>query len=1314
MQELKNARDRLQHRVEEARNNCQEIEADVQRWLSSVRQISEEAEKFLNHEGHAKAVCSCGSLPHLVRRHQLSRTAKKMSFDVCAASEKSKFDTISYLPPLESSFAITKGYETFDSRRELLEGIMAAVGDANRSRIGLYGMGGIGKTMLAKEIAKRAEELFSKVVVTTISQTPNTKVIQQDIAEKLQLDFGQTQSMDVRADLLRTRLKRENKILLILDDIWKELDLEAIGIHDECKMLLTSRDRYVLHNFMGIAESNIFLIKTLDSSEAASLFKKVIGEGVENDDFISLAHEIVRECAGLPIAIVTVARALKSRMDSCTWEDALQRLRKSNFTVMRGMHEKVYLSIKLSYDFLGRNEEAKSLLLLCALHKEDEEIKVENLVRYYVGWRLLRCVKTVKEARNRVISLVNELKLHCLLLDGRSEDYVKMHDVVRDVCIKIASEEDEHKMNNITSVEEFSSHERYKESKAISLLDYDDFGKVLEKLECPRAKLLLLSSWSLNSIPNDFFEQTRELEALGMNGASIQSLPTSFHSLQNLQTLCLSNSDLQDVSIIGDLKNLKVLDLFGSSIGRLPKKIGELCHLQLLDLRYCNRLKVIELNVISKLTKIEELYIPQTFQGWETEEGGMKERRNASLIEIKNLQQLTVLYLRVESEKVLPEGLLSEKLERYQISIGKFREFDYYAHGSSRFLRLNLCQRKEQLNALGLVRLMKMSECLSLVRLMDVNNFNRDLDGENFPRLKHLKFRNNDGVQYVIDSTDLIHSHHAFPCLESLNLVNLTSLERICHGKLPIGSFKELRKVDVSNCDRLKNLFPLSIIKLLHHVTVSECEMMEDIVTSGREDDEAAHKIDSLQLRSLCLQSLPNFVQFYCSKRKETCASSMIDYYKPLFTETVLFPNLQELTLWKISTENICPDQLSSGSFMQNLSILKVESCNSLKYLFSFSLAQKLLNLKKLEVRYCMAMEDIGMPNKILGEEDTQLENILFHKLDFIELNRLLALQRFCAKDSCMEFPLLSKLIINDCQELKIFVSYPTIPISEVSVDHREGNQLVSTQPFFNEKVSLPNLKELEFLKMNVVTLWLDQLPSNFDLQNLTSLTVESCNKIKYLFYFPMVERLVNLKKLKVVDCLVVEEILVSRKPGEKRMLQENILFSKLETLGLSKLPVFKTFCSEDFCIKEMSVDDDEVKVIAKHLFNGKIAFPNVTSYIHNLKELHITECNNLKYLLSSAMARCLIQLKKLRVDECKMVEEVIVPEESAGSKGIILENLLLPKLESLQLWDLPNLIQFCEGDCIECPSLSRLIIKECPCNAPNPRDRYGVPCKQC
>ncbi|XP_062076316.1 disease resistance protein At4g27190-like [Humulus lupulus] len=1236
MQDLKDARERLQHRVEEEINNCQEIENDVRNWLSSVEQISEKVDTFLNQEDHAKVACfSCGSVFHLVTRHQLSRKAKKVAIVVLAISEKNKFGSIpiSYCPQTESSFQITKGYETFESRKGILKDIMVAVRDANRSRIGLYGMGGIGKTMLAKEIARRAEEekLFSKVVMTTISQTPNIEEIQQEIAEMLDIKkFGEIESTSKRAYRLRQRLKQETSIMLILDDVWKELDLEVIGIPDECKMLLTSRSLDVLCSSMDIVESNNFSIKALDSRESISMFKKIIGEKVEKPDYNDLAHKIVGECAGLPIAIATVARALKYKKNLEPWADALQRLQSSNFTGIDGMHDKVYASIRLSYDFLGsREDEAKSLLLLCALHKEDQEIMVDNLIRYSMGWDLLQDVKEMKQAKNRVNSLVDKLKSRCLLLDGESKNYVKMHDVIRDVCISIAKE-DEHCMNNITSAnvdEEFNIHERHKGSKVISCLEYD-LDKLPEKLECPRLELLLLSGKPLKSISDYFFEQTRQLNVLSMSGSNLRLLPSSFHLLQNLQTLCLRGSSLRDIGVIGDLKNLKVLDLsWSGSIKRLPKDISELRRLQLLDLRGCWSLKVIEPNVISNLTKIEELYMPHTFTEWETEEGTMKERRNVSLIEIKSLQRLKILCLSIPSESVLPKGLFTEKLERYRISIGGKYALHYFENEISRWLRLNLSQISEII-AFGLESLMKRSEYLSLERLMDVNNVAPCLDKDGFPRLKHLI------------------------------LIQLTSLEKICHGKLPLSSFNELRKVEVRFCGKLKILFPFSVAKLLHEIIVEKCEMMEGIVSRGGEnegDDEAAHDIDeSLQLRSLSLHSLPNIVQFYCSKLKTSGESSVHDYSKPLFSETVSLSNLEELTMSRMNIERIWPDQPLSSFDLQNLTSLTVENCNKIKYLFCFAMAERFVNLKKLKVHDCVAMKNI-LKSRKLQEERSSLENkSLFTNLEILRLSKLRVFETFCSEDSC---------------------------IKEVSLDNDE-EKIVPKQHLFNGMVSLLILNTLFLRKLSVETLWPDQqhLSSPY-LQNLTYLNVKSCNRIKYMFCFAMAEMLVNLKNLRIEDCVAMECILKGRKLREER--------SSLEIVWLLGLPVYKTFWLEDSCIKQVSVGDNEGKIVPKqHLFNGMIAFSN-------LKWLGVWNCNNIKYLLSSTMARSLVQLETLQVLRCKNIEEVIVNDEELGGGGS--KSIIFEKLESLELCYLPNVIKFCEGDCIECPLLSTLEMYDCP-----------------
>ncbi|XP_060974351.1 uncharacterized protein LOC115695606 [Cannabis sativa] len=1306
VQNLNDAQNRLQRRVQDAQNNCQVIEADVTTWLTTFGQISQEANTFLNHGDHAKVVCSCGSPPHLLMRHRLSRKATKMSIQVHELKEECKFDTIAYPPHLHSlsptittaattietatataTTTATKGYESFDSRRVILEDIMAAVGDANRTRIGLHGMGGIGKTMLAKEIARRAKEekLFSTVVITTISQAPNIKEIQQHIAEMLGMTiFNQNESIDKRAQLLQMRLKQdESTILLILDDIWNEFDVEAIGIHDGCKILVTSRYRQVLLESMQIPESNVFLIGALESSEAINLFKSIIGD-TRVDYIKDLALKIVNECGGLPISIATVAHALKYKKEETIWKDALRRLKSSDVS------DKVYSSIKLSYDFLGghEKEEAKPLLLLCALHKEDQEIQVEDLIRYSMGWRLLQGIYTVSEARNRVNSLVDTLKSHCLLLDGTStSDEVKMHDVIRDVCIKIAKEDHGHghmMMNNITSAamyEEFVFHERHKASKAISFLDYDDYYNLPQKLDCPMLELLLLSSWSyLESIPNDFFEQTGQLKVLGINGTSLRSLPSSFHLLQNLQSLCLCNSSLEDIAVIGELKNLKALDLSHSSfITRLPKEIGELRCLQVLDLRKCDNLIVIEANVISNLIRIEELYLPYTFEGWDkivNEDGRII--KSASLTEIKSLQQIKALHLYVPSEHVLPKGLFTKRLERYGISIGG-GDFPFYKYkeASSRMLRLQVSQLDQIYGSgSGLDLVMKGSEYLSLDGLNCVNNVFHDLHNDGFPRLKELSFGNNDGFHYIINSTH----HQAFPSLESLTLEDLRSLESIiCHGgnnKLPRGSFNELRKVEVRDCGRLKNLFPLSVAKLLHEIKVRGCEMMEEIIVM-REDDDDDHS-SSLELRSLHLNSLPKLVQFCCSNHT---APGESDHSKPLFSETVCFPNLEYLTIKRMNIEMLWPDQLvvlSSSSYMQNLTSLGVEGCHNVKYLFSFSLAQKFVSLKSIEVKDCEAMEDIIKVVNQPGEEESthddhdQMKMIdLLPKLQSLELYGLSALQRICGSDSssCIAFPLISNILIEDCPKLKTLVKSPTATIpTQASVDH--------PQPLFNEKVSFPNLEALTMKGMNIEKLWPDQLivSSTSYMQNLTSLNVGMCNNLRYLFSSSLAQEFVNLKNIKVKKCEAIEEIIGVVELGEEESTRDQMeradLFPKLESLELDDLSSLRRFCSAE-----------------------KTSFPN-------LNVLTVWRCNKMKSLLSSHMAR---QLEILHVGECEKIEKVIVSDEEYSSLslsgGSIIKAILpFEKLESIQLWSLPNLIRFCEGDyCIECPLLSGLEIKKCP-----------------
>ncbi|XP_024030632.1 disease resistance protein At4g27190-like [Morus notabilis] len=911
IQELNDAEETIRGRVEEATRIGEEIHADVQSWLSSTRSISQRAEDFLNNNrDRANFSCCNVRIPNLASRRQLSREARQMVEDVTHQIQAAEFIRISSRPALHSCIAFRGEYEYFESRKRMLEEIMKALQDREVTKIGVYGMGGIGKTMLAKEVARQATEakLFTEVAMTTISQTPDPRRFQQEIAEKINLDIKEVESVPARADRLQRRLREEKRILIILDDIWEILDLLEVGIpfeHHGCKILMTSRSLDVVRS-MGVEKS--FQVYSIFGEEAMNLFQGIVGDIVERPDFKRLAIDVVGECGGLPLAITTVASTLKGQDSLDVWRDTLRRLRNiiSPTNIDEPLRE-VYRSIRLSYDSLS--DEQKSLLLLCSLHGEDSNIRIQDLIMIGVGWGLFHNVHTLSDARTRVHSLVVRLKARCLLLDGYGFDCVavRMHDVIRDVALSIASEERDMHSIVIDKLEDCLNGKNLKDSKVISLRYESSDTQLPERLDCPQLESLFLVSDAFGRmerrmpIPKHFFEKSRHhLKSLLFCEAELVPIPPSLHSLQNLQTLCLRYCVLGDVKLIGDLTCLIILDLSYSTIKQLPIEVGQLNRLQLLNLEGCNALELIEPNVISSLIRLEELHIPYSFDKWEAGEITVCRRSNANLAELVNLPQLTSLSLRVPHSKTFPKHFMfSEELERYRICIGSSMHsfWDPRLYGVARSLELTL-QERSQLKELGLESLVKRSEALSLDGLVGVKNVVCDLDNEGFSDLKRLEFSRNVSVQYIVNCTvdQQIHLRKAFPMLETLRLGKLTNLERICQGKLPQDSFNKLREVYVTNCDKLKNLFPLSIAKRLEYIQVRDCDMMEEVVGHGRENDahiisdEATHHVvEFLELHSLILQSLPKFVQFISwSESEATCGSSSVQSPIPLFCEKIL------------------------------------------------------------------------------------------------------------------------------------------------------------------------------------------------------------------------------------------------------------------------------------------------------------------------------------------------------------------------------------------------------------------------------------------
>ncbi|KAL2337476.1 hypothetical protein Fmac_011922 [Flemingia macrophylla] len=533
----------------------------------------------------------------------------------------SKFEPFSSIIELSGmKYYSSKYFVLFESTISTYNKILEKIKDENVSMIGLYGIGGSGKTTLAKEVGKKVEELklFEKVVMTTISQTLNIRSIQENMADMLGVHF-QEKSDEGIAQRLSQRLKID-KTLLILDDVWEKLNFKAIGIpiHENkgCKVLLTTRKREVCTSMQC---QSIIMLDFLTSMEAWSLFK--MHAYITDDSPYALkgvARKVVDECKGLPIAIVTVGNTLKDK-DYDEWELALSKIQESKLLDIPDGFTSPYSCLKLSIDNL-RNDLPKSLLFLCSIFLEDYEIHLEDLFQFGKGLGLIGTFGTMKIARKEMHAVVNILKDSCLLMHGREQERVKMHDMVRDVALWIASLRGQAilvrtKMDVRMLVEE----ENIKDKKVISLWDVNKGQLPDNQLNCPQLENLLLHSAMVNfELPNTCLERFEMLKILLFLTVDYTwewysmrpsfSLPQSIDSLQNIRTLCLRGYELGDISILESLQALEILNLRGSSFKELPSAIIKLKKLKLLDLYGCSIEKNNAYKVIGCL-QLEELYL---------------------------------------------------------------------------------------------------------------------------------------------------------------------------------------------------------------------------------------------------------------------------------------------------------------------------------------------------------------------------------------------------------------------------------------------------------------------------------------------------------------------------------------------------------------------------------------------------------------------------------------------------------------------------------------------------------------------------------
>ncbi|PRQ35441.1 putative P-loop containing nucleoside triphosphate hydrolase, leucine-rich repeat domain, L [Rosa chinensis] len=509
----------------------------------------------------------------------------------------------------------TGGFEVFEATRQAMDEVMNALNDDKVTAVGVYGMGGVGKTIMVEHVSQQAQNtgLFDHVIMVVVTQSPDLRKIQGMLADQLGVGLQETtvrkiqgtlanqfgtfadqfgikleeSTQSSRAARLSKEIMRRNKILIILDDIWERIDLSRIGIPSykelqncNSKVLLTTRIRNVCH-VMGCQEN--ITLSTLSEEDSWTLFVRNAGRFSESTKFEDVARKVARECAGLPIAVIKVARALGNKF-LAEWKEAAQRLEKSQ-TANPDHGEDAFRCIKLSYDYL-KEEDSKSCFLLCCLFPEDYDIPIEDLFKYAIGKGFFRRAKTIEEARGTADSVVRYLKDSSLLLDSEKKGCVRMHDVIRDTALNIAKSEDGHGflVKAGCGLQDWPRqlHEGY---SAVSLMENDISKLPEEELVCPKLKILLLQGNNhLEEIPEAFFQSSNALMVLDLSHTSITSLPQSFSLLTNLQALYFESCPMIDFSNLRTLKKLEILSMRGNVIRELSREIGNLTNLRMLDI----------------------------------------------------------------------------------------------------------------------------------------------------------------------------------------------------------------------------------------------------------------------------------------------------------------------------------------------------------------------------------------------------------------------------------------------------------------------------------------------------------------------------------------------------------------------------------------------------------------------------------------------------------------------------------------------------------------------------------------------------------
>ncbi|XP_058089194.1 disease resistance RPP13-like protein 4 [Magnolia sinica] len=429
------------------------------------------------------------------------------------------------------------------------------------------------------------------------------------MVKKLRAEENSLRGYDIRELLERLKGELDGKYLVVLDAVWgtdegrwwDSLKSALPRVEGSC-VIVTTRNEKVTKS-MGATDRCIHCSQVLSDEDSWSLFSKVAfarnGGKCTNPDLEGLGKEIVEGCGGLPLAINIVGGMKLGKGDSIhEWRQISEHLKEE--LEFSKKDELVIMRLELSYEELPT--QLKPCFLSLAMLPEDYEIPVRYIVESWIGEGFIwgRNGKTALEiGEDCLTKLFNRFLMLGVDKDDFEKSFLgcKMHDMVRDMFIKIAREEDFFVRLDCGDRPAFIVQPRRWGGLGISM------NTTVGSIQNSSTKLRTLVGVDI---------EHREIVA---------SVEAKLCKLRWLRVLCLSfsNTEIDEdivgknwLSRIGSLQHLVFLRIENSALRTLPDSIRHLYNLQILCLVECTNLERLPLSIttLEKFTAIEIIDCP--------------------------------------------------------------------------------------------------------------------------------------------------------------------------------------------------------------------------------------------------------------------------------------------------------------------------------------------------------------------------------------------------------------------------------------------------------------------------------------------------------------------------------------------------------------------------------------------------------------------------------------------------------------------------------------------------------------------------------